>query len=260
MAAPVAAAVPAVTVPRPAVAKQVLARLHVIRAMGDGPLLYDLREDSTLVGRGGAIDIVGDPYVAANHAKIRIKNGRLEVEDLNTKNGTYLRIRRPVELDFGDLFIAGDEVFRLDPTPPPNDGPDASPTYFYSSPKWPTTFRLQQLWDNDVLGACHVARSSSVQIGRTASDVNFPNDFWMSDAHCVVEDQDGFHMLTDLGSRGGTFTKVKQTTRLVTGDELLLGRTRLRVEVLVKPVALLAGTREPSGGPRPPARGGLSEE
>ena len=57
-----------------------------------------------------------------------------------------------------------------------------------------------------------------MQVGRTASDVNFPNDFWMSDAHCVVEDQDGFHMLTDLGSRGGTFTRVKQPTRLVTGD------------------------------------------
>jgi hypothetical protein len=31
---------------------------------------------------------------------------------------------------------------------------------------------------------------------------------------------------------------VKQATRLVTGDELLFGRTRLRVEVLVKPAPL----------------------
>jgi pSer/pThr/pTyr-binding forkhead associated (FHA) protein len=229
---------PAAAVPRPAAVKQVLARLHAIRAMSDGPLPHELTSESTIVGRGAEIDIVGDPFVGPQHAKIRVKHGRLEVEDLGSVNGTFLRIRRPVELDFGDVFIAGDELFRLEPTPPPNDGPDASPTYFYSSPKWATTFRLQQVWEGGGAGACHVARSSSVQIGRTASDINVPNDFWLSDAHCVVEDQDGFHMLTDLGSRGGTFTKVKQATRLITGDELLFGRTRLRVEMLAKPAPL----------------------
>jgi hypothetical protein len=53
----------------------------------------------------------------------------------------------------------------------------------------------------------------------------------------VVEDQGGDHdshflMLTDLGSRGGTFVQIKASTALSTGDELLIGRTRLRVELL----------------------------
>jgi hypothetical protein len=83
-----------------------------------------------------------------------------------------------------------------------------------------------------------VARTNSLQVGRTNSDLNFPNDFWLSDSHCVVEDQGSDHdshhflMLTDLGSRGGTFVQIKASTPLSTGDELLIGRTRLRVELL----------------------------
>ena len=42
-------------------------------------------------------------------------------------------------------------------------------------------------------------------------------------------------MLTDLGSRGGTFIRVKSTTTLTTGDEVLVGRTRLRVELMAAP-------------------------
>jgi predicted component of type VI protein secretion system len=79
-----------------------------------------------------------------------------------------------------------------------------------------------------------VARTNALQVGRQASDLSFFQDFWLNDAHCLIEDQGGFIMLTDLGSRGGTFVKVKAPTRLVTGDEILVGRTRLRVEILTK--------------------------
>ncbi|HEU4534353.1 MAG TPA: FHA domain-containing protein, partial [Polyangiaceae bacterium] len=58
------------------------------------------------------------------------------------------------------------------------------------------------------------------------------HDYWLSDNHCIVEDQGGFLMLTDLGSRAGTFVRLRGSVRISTGDELLVGRTRLRVEVL----------------------------
>lgn len=239
-AAPVAEARPATaSQPAPPVVKApvaapvlVRARLHVIRAQGDGPLVYEITKDECFLGKDADLKIFGDPFVSGKHASLRYKEGRLEIDDAGSVNGTFLRVRRPVELDFGDIFVAGDEMFRVEATKPPNDGPDSSPTYFYSSPKWHSTFRLEQVWEGGTAGACVVARTNSLQIGRTASDLNFPHDYWMSDAHCVVEDQGGFMMLTDLGSRGGTFTKVKAPVRLITGDELLLGRTRLRVEVV----------------------------
>lgn len=210
----------------------VRARLHVIRALGDGPTLYEIRDDVTYIGRSGGVPIMGDKFVSPKHVKLSFRNGKLELEDVSGENGTFLRVRSPVELEFGDVFVAGDQVLRVDANPPPNDGPDNYPTYFYSSPKWPTTFRVAQLWEGGLLGQCIVARSNSLQIGRSASDLTFPQDFWLDDAHCLVEDQGGFLMLTDLNTRGGTFVRVKGPTRVGTGDELMVGRTRLRVELL----------------------------
>ena len=208
------------------------ARLHVIRALGDGPVLHEIRGDDVTLGKSADVVVVGDRFVSDAHARLRFRDGKLELEDAGSFNGTYLRIRQPVELEWGDTFIAGDQLMIVQQNPTPNDGPDAYPTYFYSSPKWPTTFRVSQAWEGGASGMTVVARGSTVQVGRAYSDLCFPNDFWLNDAHCLVEDQGGFIMLTDLGSRGGTFVKVKEPTRLVTGDEILVGRTRLRVELV----------------------------
>ncbi|MFO0658354.1 MAG: FHA domain-containing protein [Polyangiaceae bacterium] len=229
---PVAQAPKPVEAPKVAAAPILRARLHVIRAVGDGPLLHEIYDDEIVVGSQSKAVVVGDRFVSPRQAIFRFRNNKLEVEDAGSVNGTFMRIRRPIELDYGDTFIAGDQLLRVDPTPPPNDGPDNSPTYFYSSLKWATTFRVVQVWEGDVPGMCVVARTNILQIGRTASDLNFPSDYWMSDAHCVVEDQGGFLMLTDLGSRAGTFMKLKGPTRVMTGDEILVGRTRLRVELV----------------------------
>jgi pSer/pThr/pTyr-binding forkhead associated (FHA) protein len=215
----------------------VRARLHVIRAMRDSRvLLHEITADTATLGSAGDVAI-DDPFVGPRHALLKFRSGRLYVEEVAAQNGVFLRIRRPVELEYGDVFVAGEQVLRIDPTPPPNDGPDASPTYFYSSPKWATTFRVVQLWEGGCPGACFVARTNAVQIGRSGSDLNFPHDYWLSDNHCIVEDQGGFLMLTDLGSRAGTFVRLRGSVRISTGDELLVGRTRLRVEVLERPPA-----------------------
>lgn len=229
---------PKVEEPRPEVARPVIparvvrARLHVIRAVGDGPLLHEMIGDQLVVGSAADAVVVGDRFVAGQHCVLRFRNNKLEVEDCGTSNGTFQRVRRPVELEFGDTFVAGDQLLRVDATPDPNDGPDASPTYFYASPKWPTAFRITQVWEGGLDGMCVVARTNTLQIGRSASDLNFPGDYWLSDAHCVVEDQGGFIMLTDLGTRAGTFIRTKGPSRVMTGDEIMVGRTRLRVELV----------------------------
>ncbi|MBI2389908.1 MAG: FHA domain-containing protein [Deltaproteobacteria bacterium] len=53
----------------------------------------------------------------------------------------------------------------------------------------------------------------------------------MADRHCLVEEQAGLVVLTDLMSRTGVFVRLRGEQRLFTGDELLVGRTVLRVDV-----------------------------
>jgi hypothetical protein len=234
-----APAMPAVTAPaQPAAVQAPLrAKLHVIRGFGEGPMLHELRGDEISVGREGGVRILDDKFVAPTHARLVFRGPRLDIDPV-PGYPVFLRLKQPTEIEVGDTFVAGDQLLRVEANPPPNDGPDRHPTYFYSSPKWPTRFRLVQLWEGGVPGLTVVARTNSLQVGRTNSDLNFPNDFWLSDSHCVVEDQGSDHdshhflMLTDLGSRGGTFVQIKASTPLSTGDELLIGRTRLRVELL----------------------------
>jgi len=47
-----------------------------------------------------------------------------------------------------------------------------------------------------------------------------------------VEEQAGAILLTDLGSRTGVFVRIKGEQELVTGDEVMVGRTRVQLEVL----------------------------
>ena len=50
--------------------------------------------------------------------------------------------------------------------------------------------------------------------------------------HCVVEEQAGVLILTDLDSRTGVFVRINGEQELMHGDELLVGRTRLKIEFL----------------------------
>ena len=143
-----------------------------------------------------------------------------------------MRIRTPVELELGDEFVVGDQLLRIEKNPVPDDGPDPDPTYFYSSPKWPSSFRVVQIFEGGAPGACVVARGNTLQIGSAIGDLVFPDDPLVAEQHCVIEEQAGSVVLTDLGTRTGVFVRIRGEQELAPGDELLVGRTRLVVDVV----------------------------
>lgn len=56
-----------------------------------------------------------DGFVSERHAQLtRTDEGPLLLEDLRSRNGTYLRARRPVKLAHGDLLLLGDKVLRVE--------------------------------------------------------------------------------------------------------------------------------------------------
>lgn len=56
-----------------------------------------------------------DGFVSERHAQLtRTDEGPLLLEDLRSRNGTYLRVRRPVRLSHGDLLLLGDKVLRVE--------------------------------------------------------------------------------------------------------------------------------------------------
>jgi hypothetical protein len=207
------------------------ARLILIRGDGMDGLSYHLKADQHIVGRAGQLEFPDDAFVSPKHANFYYRDSRLIVRDEGSLNGVFFRVRGTVDIVPGEMFLAGEQVFRLDPTPKASDGPDPDGTFFYSSPKYPSSFRLNQILEGGALGMTVCARGSTLQIGREDGDLNFPGDVYMSSKHCVIEEREGKFTLTDIDSRNGTYIRIKAETALSHGDYLFIGRKLLRVEL-----------------------------
>jgi FHA domain len=204
--------------------------LHVLRSLSGGPERYDPAGTEALIGSQGSVQLPGEQFCHPREARLSARDSRLWLEDLEGGNGVFLRIRTPVELELGDEFVVGDQLLRIEKNPVPDDGPDPAPTYFYSSPKWPSSFRVLQIFEGGANGCCVVARGNTLQVGSAIGDLVFPDDPLVGEQHCLIEEQAGTVVITDLGSRTGVFVRVRGEQELTHGDELLIGRTRLVVD------------------------------
>jgi hypothetical protein len=229
-AAPAAPPKPAVAAP----AKSAPVRFHlaVLRSKYGGPQRYEPPGDEVILGAKGGVPLTGEKFCHATEAVFRWKNEELWVEDLDGGNGIFLRIRRPVELELGDEFIAGLQMLRVERNPEPDSGPDPGPTYMWTSPLWQaSSFRVAQVLEGGALGEVRMAGGNTLQIGREIGDMVFANDPFLEPRHCWVEEQAGVIVLADMMSKSGVFARIRGEQRLLAGDELMVGRTLLRVEI-----------------------------
>jgi hypothetical protein len=219
---------------RPTQAQQIHFTLHVLRSLTGGPERYDPRGDAVIVGSSGAIYLPGERFCHPREAALTWEGGKLWLDDLDGGNGVFIRIRSKVELAIGDEFICGDQLLRIEANGEVDDGPGPGPTYYYGSPRWESAFRVVQVFEGGGLGACALARGNILQIGsglEYANDLILRGDPIVAKYHCVVEEQAETFVLTDLGARSGVFVRIKGRQNLVHDDELLVGRTRLRVDL-----------------------------
>lgn len=207
------------------------AKLILIRGEGVEGLSYQLNAEQHVVGKSGQLVFPDDPFVSPRHANFFYRNSKLVVKDEGSVNGVYLRVRGAVDISPGDFFLAGEQVFRVDATPKLNDVPGPDGTFFYSSPKHQSPFRINQLLQGGMMGMTVCARGPSLQIGREGGDLNFPSDLYMSASHCKLSDAGGKLLLEDLNSRNGTYIRLKAERELAHGDYLFIGRKLLRVEI-----------------------------
>lgn len=209
------------------------ARLILIRGYNlDGGLTFLLQGQEHVAGRGEAqIPFPDDAWVSPKHASFVYRDDKLFVRDEGSANGVYVRVRGNTPLAMGGFFLCGEQVFRLDPIPADTSGPEADQTYFYSSPKRPSPFRITQVLTGGADAMVYCARDTAVRIGREESDMNFPDDIFMSGSHARVEAQGENFVLIDEDSRNGTYIRIADEHELQQGDYLFVGRQLLRVEM-----------------------------
>ena len=201
--------------------------LTLIRPDGTEGGVYPLHEGANLVGRGQGPLFDADPYLSPRHAEFVLSEQNLEVRDLRSLNGVFVRITEEEELQSGDCFRIGQELLRFDAINPPTPLEDG--TEIIGTPNPGYWGRLSVVVARDLDGPAFPLYDEVASIGRERGNILFPEDGYVSGAHCQLSVRDGKVFLKDLGSSNGTFLRVREARALLTGSLMLMGQQLFRI-------------------------------
>ncbi len=212
----------------------VVPRLVVIKGEGGDGATYHLQQTATWIGRSqGDITFAEDPFLSPAHARFTARDGRLFVQDAGSANGVFLRIKKPTPVADGTYLLVGEQLLRLRKQPFTDGSPNENGTYYYGSPRPESRYQLVQCLAGGGEGRICSADHGTMSLGREGNTMNFPDDRFISGHHARLElasDTDEV-VLTDTGSRNGTFIRLEGAQELYHGDYLFLGQQLLRVEI-----------------------------
>jgi len=209
------------------------AKLILIKGEGMDGISYHLNSTEHMAGRAeGEILFTEDKWLSPKHANfVYDDDGKLKVKDESSENGVFIALRGSTSVEVATVFMAGEQVFRVEEISPFDDEPESDGTYFFASPRTDSAFRVVQILEGGGDGMTVCARENEIVIGREGCDMNFPNDPYISGNHVKVSFAAGGLTLTDLDSKNGTYLKIDGERELVHGDYIFLGRQLLRVEI-----------------------------
>jgi len=82
---------------------------------GDTGLAYRAQSEVVSLGReGNDVNFPDDPFISGHHAQVAFSGDQLVLSDLNSKNGTFLRITEESELSHGDYVFMGQQLLRVE--------------------------------------------------------------------------------------------------------------------------------------------------
>jgi pSer/pThr/pTyr-binding forkhead associated (FHA) protein len=201
--------------------------LTLIRPDGTEGGVFPLHEGANLVGRGQGPLFDADPYLSPRHAEFHLTAAGLDVRDLRSLNGIFVRITEEEPLDSGDSFRIGQELLRFDGiaiSTPLEDG-----TELIGTPNPGYWGRLSVVVGRDLDGPAFPLYDETANIGRERGTILFPEDGYVSGSHCQLLVREGRVYLKDLGSSNGTFLRVRDGRRLPSGSLMLMGQQLFRV-------------------------------
>ncbi len=197
--------------------------------------LVPVGDEPVVVGREGAdVDFPTDEHLSPRHARFAVEEDQLVVEDLDSLNGVWLRIRVEARLGDGDTVLLGRQLLRVERAGArAGQGDAGDATRRLGAPTEGREWRLVQLGDDGAgLDLYHLA-PGGCRIGRHIADLVFTEDTFMSGTHALLRPGDDAVVVRDLDSRNGSWLRIDERRRLEPGDAVMLGRTVWRVSATV---------------------------
>ena len=209
------------------------ARLVAVRRDGSDGESYALVGEQIDIGRTEGDLRFDDKHLAERHARIFFRAGQFVITPLEARNGVYIRITGPVELQDGSYILVGKQVLRFEAVP------DAEKTLrpavehgmiLFGTPIKSPWGRLRQITaagtSRDVY---HLTRSDLI-LGREQGDIVFSDDEFMSRRHALLQFRGSRALVSDQGSSNGTYVRLTGQHVLEPGQMLRLGDELLRFE------------------------------
>ncbi|MGD8861001.1 MAG: FHA domain-containing protein [Myxococcales bacterium] len=213
------------------------AQVVVILRDGSEGGVYPLEGEQTDVGsREGDIVLRDDPYLASRHARIERRGDTFVLRDLGSHNGVYFRLREPVDLTSGDMFLIGQQVLRFEVVSEAERrvGPAKQHgVMVFGTPEAPRIARVAQYTTEGLERDVYYLHREETVFGREQADVVFAEDPFLSRRHAAITmDQEEMRFsLRDLGSSNGTAVRARSERRLQHGDQFRLGRHLFRFDL-----------------------------
>ena len=202
---------------------------------------FERKQTTTTIGRSeGDIRFPEDQFLSPVHAKLSWEEGRLEVRDLGSRNGTWVFLEAPRLLMDGDLILIGSQVlrFRRLGYPGPH-APEADSTKRMGSmvPSADIASLTQLRTDGSSRDVIQLSPGRDVHIGRERGDWIFPYDPSMSAQHATVRSEDADFVILDDHSRNGIAIAARGAMPLQHGSRIMVGDKLLRVDLPGEPGA-----------------------
>ncbi len=234
-------------------------KFTLVQVMPDRSLgkRFPLTEASTVIGREKAAMIFPeDTLMSRQHAVFTTLSGALYVEDLGSANGVFVRIRRPLEIEHGNIILLGRQMFRFQLLGQPL--PEAKGEQKKVGKKTGKQTLVAKFDPKDVVAAGGPAPSSGTgeaplqgelvrlirggveekhfplfrgenSFGRSNGNYTFPDDPYLSRMHARLILHAPRCVLEDLNSTNGTFVRIHERQILDVDDTVLIGSQFLRV-------------------------------
>lgn len=212
-------------------------KCRFVRVLKDGTFgdTYTMRNDRLEVGRmRGEVQFPDDDKMAPLHARFTLESGQLFIEDISGVSSVFIGLIATYPLRDGDVIRMGEQMFRFRAK---------VEAVAQAAARGTTMIDLSQSLDEPVAELIFVGsdfldtparlplNDEEITFGRTRGTYVFPEDPFMSRAHCKLYHRGEDFFLEDVGSRNGTFVKVRGKAPVPNGATVLVGGQVLKAEV-----------------------------
>jgi len=208
---------------------------------------FPLSGETMVVGREkGDITFPQDSLLSREHSVFSTLGGALYVEDLESANGTFVRIRGQHDLQDEDIILLGRQMFRFQLLAKEEEEESKGkgkgkgkkgkekekekekdkPTDQEEAPILAELIRIGKGGEEG--DRFPLVRGENV-VGRTQGTYTFPDDRYLSRIHARFKIHEGRSVLEDMKSTNGSFARIRERHLLDEEDTVLVGSQFLRV-------------------------------